>query len=209
MKAMFTAYTHVSTLLLPELHAPGVSAGTNGTENHRPFQLQVTVVAVSVETMSHRRSNLGWAVAAPCVCHQCVMWHGCCHGEGSRFGKRVKPRRRQPASPRDTQAPCTDFEIFLVPITLWLASSLRIFLETGKGRRKALGESWRENKGYPPRRLGVRAPGTMTGWQLLSISLSCPKIIKVDYAKKERGVTSIWQFSCNETQESLSKTIAT
>lgn len=39
------------------LHAPWASVFSNGTEKPRTFQLQVTVVTVSVETMSHRRST--------------------------------------------------------------------------------------------------------------------------------------------------------
>lgn len=58
MKAMFTARAYLFTPSLPRaLRAPWASAFSNGTEKPRTFQLQVTVVTVSVETMSHRRST--------------------------------------------------------------------------------------------------------------------------------------------------------
>lgn len=56
MKAMFTA--HIYLRFPPRaLRAPWASVCINGTENQRTFQLQVTVVTVSVETMSHRYST--------------------------------------------------------------------------------------------------------------------------------------------------------
>lgn len=58
MKAMFTAHAHLFTLpFLEPSRVPWASVFSNGTEKPRTFQLQVTVVTVSVETMSHRRST--------------------------------------------------------------------------------------------------------------------------------------------------------
>lgn len=39
------------------LHEPRASVFSNGTETPRTFQLEVTVVTVSMETMSHRHST--------------------------------------------------------------------------------------------------------------------------------------------------------
>lgn len=54
---VYGAHLFIYASLPWALHAPWAAACINGTENQKTFQLQVTVVTVSVETMSHRRST--------------------------------------------------------------------------------------------------------------------------------------------------------
>lgn len=54
---VYSTHLFIYTSLPRALHAPWASVCSNGTEKPRTFQLQVTVVTVSVETMSHRRAT--------------------------------------------------------------------------------------------------------------------------------------------------------
>lgn len=53
--------------------------------------------------------NLGWVVAAPYMCHQRVIWHGCCHGEAPCSGNVWSLIEGTQPSPQVTHAPMNVF----------------------------------------------------------------------------------------------------
>lgn len=165
---------------------PWESVWVNGTENHRTFQLQVTAVTVSVETMNHRLQpgmSCGSTLHVSPTCHMTWLlpWWG------SMFRKCVKSHRRHPAIPPSYPCPWMYFESFLLLTTLWLASSLGVLLEGG-WRKITWGKLKNKWRIPSPVSVCVGSSALRIVVSLKISGLNCFNGIKVDYSKKRETI---------------------